>query len=557
MRRTLVGLAAGAAALGATAIAIAQISSGVPNAQPREGTPPNIFANGFVAKPVALGADALENATGQYAHYGFVSDHGIGSDAPTSGLDTKSEPDQNTYLVTSKNPGGPTKGYDYGRHFLIQGHEIFGGANNNIDKAYLTRVNLDVKDPKHRITLLNEPGPESSGVQSTGIRSIDGSNYDPFTGQLLFTAEAGKFGGVIATPLKWGGTSIPPLTRYFGSIGQAGYEGIQLDKRGNLIIIEDTGGSGVTDNGAATKVKQPNSFVYRFVPAKPADLSQGRLQVLQVSVDGTPLTFHTGAGARDDALGSAIGKLHSGAKFPGQWVTIHDTGVDGTDPFDANALAKAKGGTPFKRPENGKFVPDTDFRSFVFSETGDTDNVGGNYVSPVDGAKASDRGAWGSILKISWPKSSSSDTVNVRTIVNGDAQHASFDNVAFLDKNTVLVAEDRGDTLHKQLNFLDSLWSFDLRKSIGTITSSAKRLEAQGRDTESFADVQKKEATPPVPDQNDGDNEVTGIHVSDGSTSIGGILGADDPAWTKGTRIFVTQQHGENITFELSSNKKK
>jgi Bacterial protein of unknown function (DUF839) len=556
MRRTLVGLAAGAAAFGATAIAIAQISSGVPNPQPREGTPPNIFANGFVAKPVALGSDALENAIGQYAHYGFVSDKGLGSDAPTSGLDTKSEPDQNTYVVTSKNPGGPTKGYDYGRHFLIQGHEIFGGSNNNIDKAYLTRINLDVKDPKHRITLLIEPGAESNGVQSTGIRSIDGSNYDPYTGQLLFSAEAGKFGYLLATPLKWSGTSIPALTRLDGSIGNAGYEGVQLDKRGNLILIEDTGGSGVTDNGAATKVKQPNSFVYRFVPAKPNDLTEGRLQALQVSVDGTPITFHTGAGARDDALGAPIAKLHSGAKLPGQWVTIHDTGVDGTAPFDANAAAKAKGATPFKRPENGKFVPDTDFKSFVFDETGDTDNTGGTYVSPVDGAKASDRGAWGALLRISWPKSSSSDTVNVRTIVNGDPQHASFDNMAFLDKNTLLVAEDRGDTLHKQLNFLDSLWSFDLRKSLGSINANAKRLEAQGRDAESFADVQKKEATPPVPDQNDGDNEVTGIHVSDGATSIGGILGTDDPAWTKGTRIFVTQQHGENITFELTKKQK-
>src|SRR5262249_32650336 len=142
MRRTVIALLAGAVLFGAAAIAIAQISSGVPNAQPREGTPPNIFANGYTATPVAKGSDALENAIGQYARYGYVSDKGIGSDAPTSGLDTKPEPDQNTYIVTTRNPGGPTKHFDYGRHFLIQGHEIFGGNNNNIDKAYLTRVNL-------------------------------------------------------------------------------------------------------------------------------------------------------------------------------------------------------------------------------------------------------------------------------------------------------------------------------------------------------------------------------------------------------------------------------
>jgi len=39
---------------------------------------------------------------------------------------------------------GPTVGFDYGRHFLIQGHE------NANDLAYATRINLDVADPKHR-----------------------------------------------------------------------------------------------------------------------------------------------------------------------------------------------------------------------------------------------------------------------------------------------------------------------------------------------------------------------------------------------------------------------
>jgi hypothetical protein len=75
-------------------------------------------------------------------------------------------------------------------------------------------------------------------------------------------------------------------------VGRGGYEGIHTDRLGNVYIVEDTGGSGVVDNGAATFVKQPNSFVYRFVPATPGDLSAGKLQALQVSVDGTPFTFH-------------------------------------------------------------------------------------------------------------------------------------------------------------------------------------------------------------------------------------------------------------------------
>jgi hypothetical protein len=53
---------------------------------------------------------------------------------------------------------------------------------------------------------------------------------------------------------------------------------------------------------------------------------------------------------------------------------------------------------------------------------------------------------------------------------------------------------------------------------------------------------------------NDGDNEITGIHVSDGDPSVKGILGAKTPQpfrpdglW----RVFWTQQHGDNITWEL------
>jgi hypothetical protein len=553
MRGLVVGLAVVAGSIGATAGAVAHFGGGVPNAQPRVGTPPNLFAKGVTATPVAQGSEALENPVGQYAHYGYVSDHGAGSDAPTSGLDTKSEPDQNTYVVTRRNPGGPTPGYDYGHHFLIQGHEIFGGDDNNIDKAYLTRVNLDVTDPAHRITLLNEPGPvDAGGVQSTGIRSIDGSNYDPWNRRLVFTAEAGTFGGVVSTPLRWKSGSIPPLKHYDGSLGKAGYEGIQLDDRGNLYIVEDVGGTAVTDNGVATKVKQPNSFVYRFKPDNPNNLTRGELQALQVSVDGTAITFHPDAGARDDALGEAIHRLHSGEKLKARWITIHDTETDGTDPFSANEAAKTLGATPFKRPENGKFVPGSDFRSFVFGETGDTDTRAGTYVSAADGAVAAERGAWGALVRIDtkWP---GSDRASVRTILNGDADHAAFDNIAFLSRKTILVAEDRGDTLHGQLNFLDSLWAFDLRNSLDSITGAGRRVQAQGRDADALADVEKHEADPEVPDQNDGDNEITGIHVSNGDSATDGVLGGEDDPFDGGDwRIFVTQQHGLNITYELS-----
>src|SRR5882757_1312958 len=200
--RKLIGACVALAALVLAGVAVAQIVSGVPSAQPAEGSSVNLLATGFTTKTVAQGSEALENPTATQTKYGFLNDG------------TRTEPDQNAYLVTATNPGGPTAGFEYGRHFLVQGHE------NGSNKAYATRINLDVTDPAHRITYL---GNEATGI---GLTSIDGSVYDPFNGELLFTSEAGSGGGVIQTPLKWAGTTPPTMERLDGSIGKAGYEGV-------------------------------------------------------------------------------------------------------------------------------------------------------------------------------------------------------------------------------------------------------------------------------------------------------------------------------------------
>src|SRR4051794_8509911 len=194
LRSFALGAAVAATGLIGAGIAVGQISNGVPTPNQPVGHPANLLAGGFKLLPLVQGSDPLENATGQWKTYGYLDDNAD----PLSR--TRSEPDQNTYLVTADNPGGPTAGYDYGRHFLIQGHE--NGAN----KAYLTRINLDVVDPAHRITLLNLPTAGSGTAATTGITTVDGSTYDPFNGQLLFTLENGATGGVVSTPLKWTAT---------------------------------------------------------------------------------------------------------------------------------------------------------------------------------------------------------------------------------------------------------------------------------------------------------------------------------------------------------------
>jgi len=518
VRKLVAGTAAAVAGLAATGAAIAQIATSVPSANPTTGSTANLVAGGFGTKVVAEGLDPLENPVSIFRTYGYLEDNAD----PLAR--TRTEPDENTYVVAG-DVGGPTAGYDYGSHFLIQGHE------NGGNKALITRINLDVNDPAHRITMLNVPAADDT----TGLSSVDGSAYDPFSGELLFSMEAGANGGLVATKLRWSGTTAPPVVHLDGSVGKGGYEGVSVDRLGELYLAEDTGGSGVADGGVGTKVRQPNSFVYRFVPLSKGDLTRGRLQVLQVSTDAGPITWHDRAvdpgAARDDALGEPIRVLHAGAALQAQWLTIHDTEADGTAAFDANALAKAAGGTPLKRPENGRFVPGTAFKSYVFDETGDTDQAAGTYP----GAAA--RGAWGAFLRLDLPVAGA-DAGTVRTIVLGDQQHNSFDNLTFLDKSTYLTTEDRGDTLHDQLGVLDSIWSYDLTKAKTVANGDARRLVGLGRDP--IAAVAGGE-----------DNEPTGVIVSDGATTAAGLLGAQDPGLQPGARVFFTWQHGENHTYEI------
>src|SRR4029078_11245292 len=77
--------------------------------------------------------------------------------------------------------------------------------------------------------------------------------------------------------------------------------------------------------------------------------------------------------ANDDILSPNQRALFGyGNELNTKWVTIHDTETDPPKAFDANALAKAAGGTPFKRPENGQFRPGSSFKEFYFTATGDT-----------------------------------------------------------------------------------------------------------------------------------------------------------------------------------------
>jgi hypothetical protein len=518
-------LAAGTfAAIGVASSPDSPSLTNVPSANPR----PDGYAPASVLSPelrqvvVAQGATKLENPSSLTSYYGYDNDVVNTAGEPqmvptpaTSSEAHKTEPDKNTYLVFNNSLKGADSNYWYGTHFLYQGHE--GGAGG---ASYLTRVNLDADGP-HRVTLL-----ASQDADGNPLKTIDGSTWDPWAGKLLLTTESAFAPTYAATP------DYPStVTDVSGALGRGGYEGIQDDSAGNIWIVEDIGGS----SKPGTTAKRPNSFVYRYVPATPGDLQNGKLQALQVLNEaGDPITFESQAPLNSpDQLA-----LHTyGKSFKTRWVTVHDTSSDGTSPFSANAAAKAAHATPFKRPENGLFKPGSSFKEFYFDETGDT-----NATSPENDSA----GGWTGVFRLV-QSSPSADTGALNLFYKGNQAHAGFDNVAFLSRNVITFVEDAGDGLHGQRNALDSGFALNTTADYSDPSNKPVRWLAQGRDASATIDAANGGFG-----KNDGDNEITGVHVSDGDPAANGILGAkvpnlDDPHW----RWFYTQQHGDNATYEV------
>jgi hypothetical protein len=114
--------------------------------------------------------------------------------------------------------------------------------------------------------------------------------------------------------------------------------------------------------------------------------------------------------------------------------------------------------------------------------------------------------------------------------------------------------EDAGDTLHTQRNALDSAYVFDVTHDYSK-GGQPIRMLAEGRDPSATVDSGLSSTTN---FQNEGDNEITGIHVSNGDPSRNGLLGASDPIpfFGHGTfrwRVFYTAQHGDNVTYEIET----
>ena len=148
---------------------------------------------------VAQGANRLENGSATIPYYGYDGDNPNLVPLPSNPSHEahRAEPDKNTYLVFADGLPGADSGYDYGTHFLFQGHE--SGT-----PGYLTRINLDA-DAAHRVTLL-----ATQDTDGHNLPDIDGSTWDPFAHRLLFTSEGSLGGGRVAGRPRCAGHGAEP-----------------------------------------------------------------------------------------------------------------------------------------------------------------------------------------------------------------------------------------------------------------------------------------------------------------------------------------------------------
>ncbi len=509
----------------------------VPAGMPRvEGMAmPSALSPELIQIIAAQGAMPLENPTAILTHYGYASDGPMlpaanSIQAKDNKVEaTKTEPDKNTYLVL-EGQHGPDQNYNYGTHFLFQGHEYGANAEDGKPQGSLTRINLDA-DVAHRVTLMAD-----DVTDGWPVPFIDGSAWNPFANRLMLTSEEGDKGGLWQATIDFP-SKVDNLT---GVSGNGSYEGVQVDPNGAIWLVEDEDDKKGTVNKNA---KQPNSFVYRLTPKDKSDLSKGgKLEALQImDSTGQPITFHDGE-ADADILSQGMKDLHTyGTTLKTKWVLVHDTDTDGIKPFAANAIAKAKGASPLKRPENGMFRPGTNFTEFVFTETGDTNaktEAGAEY------------GGFGAVLKLKQAAPDASEG-EIVMVFRGSPAVTGLDNMAFWSADEGLFTEDAGDKLHGQRNALDSGYVIDLTADYSKPDAMPVRFLAEGRDTSATIDAGLS-GLEDTDYQNEGDNEITGIHVSDGDASVEGLLGVKMPTpFEGGWRVFYTQQHGDNTTWEL------
>lgn len=206
--------------------------------------------------------------------------------------------------MNTVNETGPMAG-----RFMYRTHEVrLGGGDSVIDDLGGSVSVVDLKTGESKIL-----------IQDASYTALDGIRWTPW-GTLVIAEEtaAGRFFEIILNEDMMSAAEVIDHV----AVGRLAHEGIDLDKEGNVYIVDEHRGRSLGCNG----VVPCGGGIYKFVPETYGDLSRGALYVLKVN------------GA--DGLGQA------------QW-------VGPIDPLTARESGSAIAGQSYQRPEDLEIIGDT------------------------------------------------------------------------------------------------------------------------------------------------------------------------------------------------------
>ncbi len=189
------------------------------------------------------------------------------------------------------------------------------------------RINLDA-DGAHRVTLM-----AATDVTGAPLADIDGSTWDPFAQRLIFTTESA---GAPDVP----GDARPSRRSSRTSRARSGAAATKASR------TTPTATSGSSRTSAAPSRRPPRTPRCRTASST-ASCRSTRTASRRASCRScrSPRSARASRSPSraTDAVTADIGDLHTyGNSFATAWVTIHDTDVDGTAPFDANAARQGQ-----------------------------------------------------------------------------------------------------------------------------------------------------------------------------------------------------------------------
>lgn len=207
--------------------------------------------------------------------------------------------DMNTVNETGKNAG----------RYMYRTHEVrLGNGNSIIDGIGGTVSVVDLKTGVTKIL-----------AQDQSYTALDGIRWTPW-GTLLFAEETAG-GRLFEIILNEDMTSAKEIIDR-PDVGRLAHEGIDIDKEGNIYIVDEHRGRTSGCNG----VVPCGGGIYKFVPNNYGDLSEGSLFILKVDAA--------------DGLGNA------------EW-------VGPIDPLTARESGSFAGGQSYQRPEDLEVIGDT------------------------------------------------------------------------------------------------------------------------------------------------------------------------------------------------------